>query len=251
MVRRFICILVFIAEVSYGAQGSGIYFDAHVSRGAMIGDKLYHFDGTRIGIIDGDSIRYIENRKQAAQKNIAMAHDPVEFQYVVQYSFLAGYEKSFSKALSVRGAIGYQKALLDAHAATIPGFEKGDMTEAPFVSAEIVRHWISIPVDFKVTLPMGRSGLYLAVGPKASILLSSKYSDSLANTTEDLSDLTPGFNMGIGFRLGAEFPISKAGFLFVESGYHYGLLNISLVPSSTTKEGEITLLAMGFRMNIP
>jgi hypothetical protein len=153
--------------------------------------------------------------------------------------------------LSIRAALGYRKALLNAYAATIPGYFNGDMTEVPFVSAKIDRHWLSIPIDFKATLPIRRGGLYLAVGPKTSILLSSKYTDSLSNNPQDLSDLTPRFNLGLGFRFGAEFSIAKAGYLFIESGYHRGLVNTSPISSANTKEGELALLGIGFRMNFP
>jgi hypothetical protein len=44
-----------------------------------------------------------------------------------------------------RGALGYQKALLTAYGATIPGYFQGDMTEVPFVDAEIARHWLNLP----------------------------------------------------------------------------------------------------------
>jgi hypothetical protein len=253
MFQHSFAVIVLAAFVSFGAQGSGIYIEAHASQGKMSGNILSNFEGPAIGSIVGDSIHYIANGKEGTAKNNYLQFDkyPVKFQYAVQYSFSAGYEKSFSKVLSVRAAVGYQKALLDAYGATIPGYYSGDMTEVPFVSAEIDRHWISIPIDCKVTLPIRRSGLYLAVGPKASILLASQYTDNLTNTTEDLSDLTPRFNLGIGIRLGAEFPIFNAGFLFVESGYHFGLLNTSPISSSTTQEGEISLLGIGFRMNIP
>jgi hypothetical protein len=246
MLRASMYILMVTAIASFGAQGSGIYFDAHVSRGEQNGDKLYQFSGPAFGAIVGDSIRYIANGREATGANNYGSDYQAFFQYVVQYSFLAGYEKSLNTFLSVRGAIGYQKALLDAHASTIT-----DSAEVPFITAKIDRHWISIPIDFKVTLPLGRSGLYCAAGPKASILLSSKYTDSLTNTTEDLSGFTPRLNVGIGLRLGAEFPIAKAGFLFIESGYHIGLLNTSPITSSTTQEGEISLFGMGFRLNLP
>jgi hypothetical protein len=176
---------------------------------------------------------------------------PVDFQYSVKYSFLIGYEKSFSKVLSLRGAVGYQNVLLDANAGLIPGFQNGDMTEVPVVSAEIDRHWISIPVDFKVMLPIRRSGLYLAVGPKASILLSSTYRDSLTSIKNDMADKTPRFNFGIGFRFGAELAIAHAGYLLLESGYHKGLVNLSHISKSKTFEGEIVPIGIGFRFNVP
>jgi hypothetical protein len=55
----------------------------------------------------------------------------------------------------------------------------------------------------------------------------------------------------VGLKLGAEFPLARAGFLFFEAGYHLGLLNTSVISSATTQEGEITLLGMGFKMKLP
>jgi len=251
-IRIFIALILFSIS-SFGAQGSGIFFDAHVSRGMNKGDKLYNFEGVRIGTIEGDSICVLINGKETKAKNTYTPYSsyPVEFQYAVRYSFLAGYERSFNKLLSIRGAVGYQNVLMNAYAATIHNYGQPNQAEEPFVSSKIDRHWISIPVDFKVTLPIRRSGLYVAAGPKASILLSSTYTDSISGFTEDLGSLTPRLNLGIGFRFGVELAIANAGYLFIESGYHKGLLNITPVPSATTQEGEIDALGVGFRMNIP
>lgn len=251
MISRIFSLLVFTAVASFGAQSSGFFFDAHVSQGKRNGDTLYNFDGTKIGIKVGDSICYIENGKETTEENNLGSLHYDQFQYAVRYAFLVGYEKSFNKVVSVRGAVGYQNASMEAHAATIPGYFDGDDTEIPYVSAKIDRHWISVPIDFKVTLPIRRGGLYLAAGPKASILLSTTYKDSITNTTEDLGDLTPRFNFALGFRFGAEIAIANAGYLFFESGYHKGLLNTSPISSATTKEGEITLIGLGFRINVP
>jgi hypothetical protein len=251
MIRHIFLLLVFAAVACFGAQGSGMYFEAHASQGKMSGDKLYNFEGPAIGSIIGDSIHYIKNGKEGTDKNTytQLSSYPVDYQYAVQYSFTAGYEKSFSRVLSIRAALGYQKALLDAYAATIPGYFNGDMTEVPFVSATIVRHWLIIPIDFKATLPIRRGGLYLAVGPKTSILLSSKHTDSLSDNLQDLSGLTPRFNLGLGFRFGAELSIANAGYLFIESGFHRGLVNTSPISSANTQESELALLGIGFRMD--
>lgn len=254
MIRRVISLLLVAAFTSLGAQSSGIFFDAHVSRGVMKGDKLYDFTGSSFGSIvhegEGlDTVHLISNGKEVV--GVGNGFEKVDFQYNVRYSFAVGYEKSFNKVLSLRGAVGYQNALMNAYAATISGYLEGDMTEDPYISSEISRHWLTIPIDLKVTLPIRRAGIYVAAGPKMSILLSSKYSDSLANTTEDITDLTPRFNLQLGFRLGAEFPIGKAGYIYVESGYHKGLINLSPVSEASTKEGEITLLGAGFRINLP
>ena len=107
------------------------------------------------------------------------------------------------------------------------------------------------PIDFKVTLPIRRGGLFVATGPKASILLSSKYFDKITNSTQDLGDFTPRFNLGVGFRVGAELPIARAGFLLIESGYNWGLLNTAIISSAKQREGELSLLSLGFRINFP
>jgi hypothetical protein len=254
MIRSIFSIIAFTVVTSYGAQGSGFYFEANASQGKMKGDTLFHFEGPgRIGVIEKDSACVLADGKEVKEKFIIslFTKNPVNFQYAVRYSFLAGYEHSFNKVISIRASIGYQKALLDAHASVIENYGKSNQKEVPFISAEIDRNYISIPIDFKVTLPIRRSGLYLAAGPKASILLSSTYSDSITGYTENLGNLTPRFNLGLGFRFGAEIAIANAGFLIIESGYHKGLLNTSIVSSANTQEGEIVPIGFGFRMNLP
>lgn len=248
MIRLCFFLFVLAGAVSIGARDSGVFFEGHVSRGTMDGDNLCHFEGTQIGVIKGDSVYFIENGREGTRHSTYTAFStyPVDFQYAVRYSFCAGYEKPITRALSLRGALGYQKASMDAYGAMIQGG-----SEVPFVDARIDRHWLTIPVDLKVTLPILRNRLYCSAGPKVSILLSSKYTDKITTFTEDLSTLMPKVNLGAGLKLGAEFPIARAGFLFIESGYHLGLLNTSPVSSAATQEGEIALLGMGFKMNVP
>lgn len=119
------------------------------------------------------------------------------------------------------------------------------------VDAQIDRHWLTIPIDLKVTLPIRRSGLFVAIGPKSSFLLSSKYSEKINNTSENLIEFTPRFNLGLGFRVGAELAIAKIGFLLIESGYNWGLLNTAFVSSAKSREGELSFLSLGFRVNFP
>lgn len=250
MLRTISSILLFAAVASFAAQGSGIFFEAHFSQGKMRGDSLVHFPGQRIGYTMGDTIRFILDGKEDADTNRykrPFTSYPVEFQYAVRHAFVAGYEKSFNKVLSIRGAIGYQYAFMDAYAATI----NKDMSESPLVDAQIERHWLTIPIDFKVTLPIRRGGLYIAMGPKSSILLASKYTDNISGNTEDLGDLTPRFNLGLGFRFGTELAIAKIGFLLIESGYNWGLLNTAIITAAKSREGEFSLLALGFRINFP
>lgn len=254
MIRSIFSIIALTVVTSFGAQGSGFYFEANSSQGKMKGDTLFAFEGPgTIGVIKNDTACVLVNGKEEKEKYITSMYtnNPVNFQYAVRFSFLAGYEHSFNKVISIRGSIGYQRALLDAYAATIENYGKSNQKEVPFISAKIDRNWISIPIDFKVTLPIRRSGLYLAAGPKASILLSSTYNDSISGYTEDFGKLTPRFNFGIGFRFGAEIAIANAGFLLIESGYHKGLLNTSPLPSGNTQEGDIVPIGFGFRMNFP
>lgn len=254
MIRTITSILFFAVVAAFGSQGSGIFFEAHASQGKMKGNSLVHFEGQKIGYALGDTIRFIFNGKEYADTNdytSPFTSYPVEFQYAVRYSFLAGYERTFNKVLSLRGAVGYQYALMDAYAANIPGYMEGDMDEVPFVDAQIDRHWITIPIELKVTLPIRRSGLYAAMGPKGSILLASKYSEKIYNTTQDLADLTSRFNLGLGFRIGTELAIAKIGYLLIESGYNWGLLNTSIISSANMREGEFSPIALGFRINFP
>lgn len=153
----------------------------------------------------------------------------------------------FNKVISLRGGVGYQNALLDAYS----GIIRENMVEEPLISKTIERHWLTIPIDFKVTLPFRRSGVYLAVGPTASFLLSSTYKDSITNTKSDLTDDTPEFNLSLGGSFGFEFAIGKIGHLLIESGYHHALINSSMISGRNTKESEINLLGLGFRINLP
>jgi hypothetical protein len=104
-------------------------------------------------------------------------------------------------------------------------------------------------VDVKFTLPLSQNGVYLAMGPKLSFLLSSQYSDSITGTTIDLASRTPGVNLSLGLRLGAEFAVGTLGYFFIEAGYHHGLTNLAVVAPATTGEGEAALLGIGFRPN--
>ncbi len=246
MIRNFFSALLLISALSYGAQGSGIYFQAHFSQGKSKGDGLVHFVGQSFGYIRGDSIYFPFNDKGLT--DIGLLLSQVDFQYAVRHSFLVGYEKSFNKILSLRGAVGYQYALMEAF------YEiKGslDSVWVTLVDAQIDRHWLTIPIEFKVTLPIRRGGLFVAMGPKSSILLSSEYSEKINNSSQDLTDFTPRFNLGLGFRIGTELAIAKIGFLLIESGYNWGLLNTAIVSEAKSREGEFSLFALGFRVNFP
>lgn len=266
MICRICFALLLSVFASFAAQGSGIFFEAHFSQGKIKGDTLYYFRGTmsspagRIGAIDHDSLRTIFKGKEVSVYNgkdsILWLRDdsPVNFQYAVQPSFSIGYEKSFNKVLSIRGAIGYMKSKMDAIGSPVTRYKldywpRIDTLHFPAVDAEINSHWLSIPLDFKITLPIRRGGLYVALGPKATILLASKYTDNLNNVNEDLIDLTPRFNLALGLRAGAELAIANAGFLLIESGYHTGMINVSPMSSVNLKMGNLTLFSLGFRIN--
>lgn len=106
MIRHFFSVLLLMSAISFGAQGSGIYFQAHLSQGKMKGDSLVHFIGQSYGYTHGDSIIMVFNGKgqdNTSTNYYPVIFSPVDFQYAVRYSFLAGYEKSFNKVLSLRG----------------------------------------------------------------------------------------------------------------------------------------------------
>jgi hypothetical protein len=253
MVRRICLALIVAAVSSFGSQGSGIFFDFHSSLGVRSGDELYHFRGAAMGSPVGDSIYYYSGGRQWADTNefLNLILDNDKMQYSVRYSFLAGYEKSFTKVLSVRAAVGYQNVGMRAYAAEVPNFDKGDLSEVPFITAEISRHWLTFPIDLKVTLPIKRAGIYLCAGTKISYLLASEYRDSITGFTQDLGKATPGLNIGLGFRIGTELPVGNVGHVFLESGYTLGLSNLAFISRATTREGEIIPLGAGFRLNVP
>lgn len=253
MIRR-ICIWLAVAAVSsFGSQGSGIFFDVHSSLGVRTGDELYHFRGITMGSPVGDSIHYYVGGNQWADTNefLNLVLDNDKMQYSVRYSFVAGYEKSFNKVLSIRAAVGYQNVGMRAYAAEIPNFDKGDMSEKPFITAEITRHWLTFPIDVKATLPIRRAGIYLCAGTKISYLLSSEYRDSITGFTQDLGKVTPRVNVGVAFRIGTEIPVGAIGHIYLESGYVVGLSNLAFINRATTREGEIIPLGLGFRLNMP
>jgi len=157
-------VVISSAMISFGAQGSGVYVEGEVNRGVRSGDTMH------AGLI-----------------LLSVA----DYEYCVKTAVSVGYEQSFSKIISIRGGVGYRYASLDAHGAII----QPNGIEQPVVSKEIDRHWLTIPVDFKVTLPIKHSGLYVAAGPKFSFLLSSTYKDSIAGTSLNVTETTPRFNL--------------------------------------------------------
>jgi hypothetical protein len=253
MIRHLCCTLAVAAASCFGSQGSGIFVNVNPSLGVRSGDQLHHFRGNTMGSPVGDSIYYYSGGRQWADTNeyLTLLLDNDKMQYSVRYSFLAGYEKSFTKVLSVRAAVGYQKVGMRAYAALIRNAAKGDMTEEPFITAEISRNWLTFPIDIKVTLPIRRSGIYLCAGAKISYLLSSEYRDSISGFTQDLGSVTPRLNIGLGLRIGTELPVGNVGYVFLESGYTLGLSNLAFINKANTREGEIIPLGLGFRMNVP
>ena len=249
MIRRICFSLLLASAASFGAQSSGFYGNINVSRGIHLGDKFQNFAGTEIGSVVGDTVYYVDNGREGKKKFDFIHTKSSDFQYGVRFSALVGYEKSWNKILSARGAVGYQNVVLDAYAASIPGFALGDMTQVPFITSKISRHWLSVPVDVKFTAPLSQNGVYLAVGPKLSFLLATQYTDSITTTTIDLAGRTPGVNLSLGLRLGAEFAVGTLGYFFIEAGYHHGLTNLAVIAPATTGEGEAALLGIGFRSN--
>lgn len=229
MIRYAFSVLLLVSVMSFGAQGSGFFIEAHLSQGKAKGDTLFC----------------------VAKSFQPLLSNKTEYQYAVRYAFMAGYELSFNKVISLRGAIGYQKALLDAYAASIPGVMEGNMEEVPYIDSEIDRHWLNIPIDFKVNIPIRRGGIYVTTGPKMSFLLSSEYTDNIDDITIDAAEETPRFNLSIGFHLGAEIPIARVGNLFVQTGYYFGILNVAPTSYLKTRENEFALLGIGFRLNLP
>lgn len=220
MFRWLFMVVISSAMISFGAQGSGVYVEGEVNRGVHSGDTMV------AGFLTLSTVYY---------------------QYCVEEAFTLGYEHSFSKTISIRGGVGYRYALLDAYGGTI----QTNGTEKAEVSKEIDRHWLTIPVDFKVTLPIRRSGLYLTAGPKFSFLLSSTYKDSIAGTSLNVSKTTPRFNLSLGGTIGFEIAIAKFGYLLLESGYHHAVTNTSMYVGKKAMESDITLLGVGFRLNVP
>jgi hypothetical protein len=259
-------IIALTAVVSFGAQGKGFFIEGGVVQGKNIGDTLWYFRGTlgspagRIGAIDHDSLRYIVDGKEQSEyigrdTIIWLREDfPVKFQYAVSPSFLVGYEHSFNKVLSVRGALGYMKSKMDVLSDTVVRYHITsvvDTTRFPAINADISSHWFSIPLDLKVMLPIRRGGLYATIGPKATILLSSKYTDNLHGASYDVASMVSRLNFMVGFQIGAEIAIAKIGHLFFEGGYHLGFTNMSPISTANSRMGNITPFCMGFRLDLP
>jgi hypothetical protein len=247
-----------------GAQKSGFFIEAEAVQCSNVGDTLWYFRGNpagRIGAIDHDSLRTIVNGKEVSKFNgkdsiMWLRHDfPVDFQYDVCPSFSIGYEQSFNKVFSIRGAVGYLKSRFTVVSDTVISYTVSgsfrDTTYYPAADAEITSHWISIPIDFKIMIPIRHSGLYAAFGPKSTILLSSRYKDNFYGGSYDFAPLTSRFNLMLGFKVGAELAFLKIGHLFFEGGYHAGLINVSPISSEKSRLGNRTLFCMGFRVNLP
>lgn len=265
--KQCICLLiVLMAIVSFGAQGSGFFIEGEAVQGKVIGDTLWYFRGTlnnpagRIGAIEHDTLRTIVDGKEMAEyigkDSIIWLRDdfPVNFQYAVSPSFSIGYEHSFNRVFSVRGALGYMKSKMDVLSDSVIRYQilpVSDTVKFPDVNADISSHWISIPLDVKVMWPIRRSGLYAAFGPKATILLSSKYTDNLHGGSYDFAPLTSRFNLLFGFRVGGEIAIANSGYLFFEGGYQTGFINISPLSTQNSRMGNLTPFCMGFRIKLP
>lgn len=270
MLRYVFATLVLCSNLCFAAQGSGIFIEAHASQGDMVGDTLYYFRGTmnapagRIGMLDHDTLRTISNGKvisEFAGKDTILflrKDHPVNFQYAVQPSFTIGYEHSFNKVLSVRGSVGYLSSNLDVISSQVISYKIDPVTNRgvdtvydPAADAEISSHWLSLPLDIKIMIPIRRSGIYAALGPKTMLLLASKYTDNLNDSTFDLTALTPRFNFLLGVRLGGEIAIANIGFLLLEAGYHAGMTEMSIIPQMSSKMGERTLFSGAFRFKLP
>jgi hypothetical protein len=264
--KHYVCFIIGIAAFfAFGAQKSGFFIEVEAVKSTNVGDTLWYFRGNpagSIGAIDRDSLRTIVNGKEVSTFNgkdsiIWLRDDfPVNFQHDVRPSFSIGYEHSFNKVFSLRGAVGYLSSRFDVLSDTvisytISGGIPRDTIYYPAADAEISSHWISIPLDIKIMIPIRRSGLYAAFGPKATILLSSKYKDNLYGGSYDFAPLIPHFNLMLGFKVGGEIAFTKIGHLFFEGGYHAGLINMSPISSNKSTLGTLTPFCMGFRVNLP
>ncbi|MFP4013597.1 MAG: outer membrane beta-barrel protein, partial [Chitinispirillaceae bacterium] len=186
------------------------------------------------------------------------------FQSDIAPAVTAGYEHSFNRVLSFSAGLGIRFASSTYSLEQGSAYEYNSNGEIISVdsnnlSLSMVNSFTNlvVPVEVKVLLPLSWGGLYLTAGPEFSFMLGAKYKEDITYTvtTEknrssetDVTDYYKTFSMGLGFRLGGEIAIGKHT-LFLESGYMGGLTNISENEDLGIKNGEITLLQLGFKFS--
>ncbi len=186
------------------------------------------------------------------------------FQADISPAVTAGYEHSLNPVFSFSAGLGIR------FPSSSFKFEQGSKTtynsnfeviavDSNNLSLKIVNSFTNlvVPLEAKVMLPLSWGGFYLTAGPEFSFMLGAKYKVDAAytitkekdeNSEVDVSDSYKSFSMGFGFKLGGEAAIGKHT-LFFESGYMGGLTNIAEDEDLEMKNGEITLLQLGFKFS--
>lgn len=143
----------------------------------------------------------------------------------------AGVELEFKKWISAIGKLsfvnkGYEQKSSGA------GNLFGDNSK---IDNQMKLMYLSVPIHFKLTIPIKRSGIFFIVGPETSFLLSAKAINDMEievsnevtkiDTTYDAKNHFNAIDFGIGFSIGGEIAIGKHA-LLLSSGYSAGITDI-------------------------
>ncbi len=260
MRRVVISLLICMAGFqSFAAKGSGIFINAGLSMSKMNGDSLENFMSDMIFdryMHDPTNNKAIEKlRRETFRSESGPRMAP---------SFKIGYEQSFNRVLSLSAGVGL---VFGGNTTNIEDFTETEfetdgtskvLSDADISTVIEYTHLI-IPINLKIMAPIKRGGFYLKGGPQFGFLLKAdyvhKYDNSVTNKhIEEKRDLKKekeleGFNMAMGFRVGGEIPIG-GHHLYLESGYDWGLSDISKQDGIEAKTGSLTLLSIGFRITL-
>jgi len=209
--KKVIIAIIASLTVSYAANGSGVYVNAGVSKGAIQGiemDSVFAFDGY-----------------------------PVFSTYRVSPSFDIGYEHSFNKVISAYTGVGLRMLGNEYHAEILS--QNGQPVDLPKMDIDLYFTYLAIPLKIKFLLPMKFGGFFIDGGPQFSFLVSNETKGFYTGSN---------FNMELGFGVGCEINIGKHN-LILQSGYDFGLTEIVKINGESEKMGTLTILSAGFRFN--
>ncbi len=260
--KKVFAIAVMAVIPTFAANGTGIWFDVGASK---VGPSSKEMDTLVAGQIY-DSYFDDNTGNSFSQKVMRDAHtNGTVFQPMMSPSFTAGFEKSFNRALSASAGLGLRMAASNylieqtesSHAFDVDGNLLSQSNNN--VKVEVANSFTNlvVPIEMKAMVPTRSGGIYLSGGPELVFLLGAKnsYDVSFTETTSenkstetDVKDKYKGFSFGLGWKLGGEINVKQHNIL-IETGYTAGLTNISKDEKITMKNGEFTLLQLGFRFN--
>jgi hypothetical protein len=184
---------------------------------------------------------------------------PIEAVSPVVVPFSLSYSHSLHRIISVSAGLGFVSMGSEFKADNM----STDINTRWEIDDRRIFHYLTIPVGVQLMLPIRNGGLYASFDPQLGFLLSAKrkvhntepggmVTDEEINMRDVPGNDFPNLNFSLGFRVGGEKAVGKHA-LFFESGYDYGLVNISEAvfdgEKVGTRTGVLTILCVGFRYN--